>query len=161
MEERLMDALDAGNGKGGDIRGMGSAGILVVRPVPPDSTSIGRRVDLRVDHHTVDPFKELRRIMNMGLAGRHSTRSTQLAEQGRFAEALAEQKNAVEMNPINAQSHYVLAQRYAQAGEYLNALQTLQEAIKRQQNLKTDASNNTVFAKMRDMIEFRRLVGLN
>ena len=37
MAERLMDALDAGQSKGGDTRGMQSAGILVVRPLQPKS----------------------------------------------------------------------------------------------------------------------------
>jgi uncharacterized Ntn-hydrolase superfamily protein len=160
MEERLMDALDGGNSKGGDIRGMGSAGILVVRPVTPgpEQTSIGRRVDLRVDHHE-NPFKELRRIMNMGMAGRLTQLSTQLAQQGKFAEALAEQKKSVEMNPANAQAHYALAQRYAQAGEYLNALLSLQEAIRMQPNLKSEAAKNTAFDKMKEMVEFKRAVG--
>ena len=44
MAERLMDALDAGQSKGGDTRGMQSAGILVVRPLQPNS-----RVDRRTD----------------------------------------------------------------------------------------------------------------
>ena len=38
MADRLMDALDAGQSKGGDTRGMQSAGILVVRPLPPNSS---------------------------------------------------------------------------------------------------------------------------
>src|SRR5262249_53464934 len=50
MAERLMDALDAGQSKGGDTRGMQSAGILVVRPIPPGSEStVERIVDIRVD----------------------------------------------------------------------------------------------------------------
>ena len=62
MAERLMDALDAGQAKGGDTRGMQSAGILVVRPLPPNSEStVERIVDIRVDDHE-DPFKELRRL---------------------------------------------------------------------------------------------------
>ena len=42
MAERLMDALDAGQAKGGDTRGMQSAGILVVRPLPPELGVDGR-----------------------------------------------------------------------------------------------------------------------
>lgn len=61
MAERLMDALDAGQSAGGDSRGMQSAGILVVRPIPPGSNAVVERiVDIRVDD-AVDPFKELRR----------------------------------------------------------------------------------------------------
>ena len=64
MAERLMDALDAGQAKGGDTRGMQSAGILVVRPLPPNSeTTVERIVDIRVDDHE-EPFKELRRLLD-------------------------------------------------------------------------------------------------
>ena len=53
MAERLMDALDAGQSKGGDTRGMQSAGILVVKPLPPNSEStVERIVDIRVDDAT-------------------------------------------------------------------------------------------------------------
>src|SRR4029077_19261498 len=70
MAERLMAALDAGQSKGGDIRGMQSAGILVVRPIPPGSEStVERIVDLRVDD-APNPFVELRRLLKIALASR-------------------------------------------------------------------------------------------
>ena len=56
MAERLMDALDAGQSKGGDTRGMQSAGLLVVRPLDPKSDStVERVVDVRVDD-SPEPF---------------------------------------------------------------------------------------------------------
>jgi uncharacterized Ntn-hydrolase superfamily protein len=67
MAERLMDALDAGQSKGGDTRGMQSAGILVVRPLPPNSEStVERIVDIRVDD-APNPFVELRRLLGITL----------------------------------------------------------------------------------------------
>lgn len=67
MAERFMDALDAGQAKGGDVRGMQSAGILVVRPLPPNSEStVERIVDIRVDD-APNPFVELRRLLNITL----------------------------------------------------------------------------------------------
>ena len=67
MAERLMDALDAGQSKGGDTRGMQSAGILVVRPLPPNSEStVERIVDIRVDD-APNPFVELRRLLGIAL----------------------------------------------------------------------------------------------
>src|SRR5262249_36498195 len=65
MADRLMAALDAGQTKGGDMRGMQSAGILVVRPIPPNSEStVERIVDIRVDDAT-NPFRELRRLLDI------------------------------------------------------------------------------------------------
>jgi uncharacterized Ntn-hydrolase superfamily protein len=70
MAENLMDALDAGQSKGGDTRGMQSAGILVVKPLPPNSDStIERIVDIRVDD-AANPFVELRRLLGIALRPR-------------------------------------------------------------------------------------------
>jgi len=68
MADRLMDALDAGQSKGGDTRGMQSGGILVVRPLPPNSDStVERIVDIRVDD-APNPFTELRRLLGLAQA---------------------------------------------------------------------------------------------
>ncbi len=88
MAERFMAALDAGQSKGGDRRGMQSGGILVVKPIPAGSNStVERIVDIRVDD-AVDPFKELHRLLNLTMAGSHSQLSAQLAKSGKFAERL-------------------------------------------------------------------------
>ena len=160
MAERLMDALDAGQSKGGDTRGMQSAGILVVRPLPANSEStVERIVDIRVDDAT-DPFVELRRLLNitLGVPARLTERSAQLAQGGRFVEAIAEQGKAIEITPNNERLHYALAQRYAQAGEYLNALKPLENAIRKQPRLKKEAATDPLFARMRELVEFKRLV---
>jgi len=54
IADRLMAALEAGQAKGGDTRGMQSAGILVVRPLSASDPATNRSfvervVDLRVD----------------------------------------------------------------------------------------------------------------
>jgi len=157
MSERLMNALDAGQSKGGDIRGMQSAGILVVRPIADPNSGTDRYMDIRVDD-SANPFKELRRVLNVRLSGNHTTKSNDLAKQGKFPEALAEAKKALEMNPANEQIHYVLSQRYVQAGEYLNALQELREAIQMQPRLKMDVVEEPVFDKLKDFVEFKRLI---
>jgi uncharacterized Ntn-hydrolase superfamily protein len=157
MADRLMAALDAGQSKGGDRRGMQSAGILVVRPVKDPNNEVERIVDLRVDD-AENPFKELHRLLDLRAANTHTQRSTQLAQQNKFAEALAEQKMAAEKNPRSEQVRYALAQRYAQAGEYLNALASLEEAIRMQPRLKQTAAAEPAFAKLKEFVEFQRLV---
>ena len=158
MAERFMAALEAGQSKGGDRRGMQSAGILVVRPIPPGSDStVERIVDIRVDD-AVDPFRELRRLLNLTTSGAHAQQSAQLAKEGKFAEALAEQQKAVEMNPRNEGTHYALAVRFTQSHEYVNAIVELREALAIQKNLRQQASGDATFAPLRDFVEFRRLV---
>jgi uncharacterized Ntn-hydrolase superfamily protein len=90
MAERLMDALEAGQAAGGDTRGMQSAGLLVVRPVPPGSNVVVERiVDLRVDD-AVDPFKELRRLLNisLGVPRKLTDQSSELAKAGKLDDAI-------------------------------------------------------------------------
>ena len=65
-------------------------------------------MDIRVDD-SPDPFKELRRLLNITLAGRHSRTSRRLAREGKFAEALEAQKKALSMNPSD-NVVYALAQ---------------------------------------------------
>jgi uncharacterized Ntn-hydrolase superfamily protein len=160
MGDRLMSALEAGQKMGGDTRGMQSGGILVVKPLAPGSTStVERIVDIRVDDAR-NPFVELRRLLNItqGAPGRHTTRAEELSKAGRHAEAIAEQKKALEIQPHHDRWLYALAQRYVQAGEYANALGPLGEAIAMHRNLKGQLANDAVFAPMKSFPEFQRLV---
>ncbi len=59
---RLMAALEAGDGAGGDKRGKQSAGILIVREKAGPNGFGDRYVDLRVDDHE-NPIPELTRIL--------------------------------------------------------------------------------------------------
>jgi uncharacterized Ntn-hydrolase superfamily protein len=157
LEDRLMAALDAGQSKGGDRRGMQSAGILVVRPVKDANMEVERVVDLRVDD-AENPFKELHRLLDVRASNAHNQKSAQFAQQGNFAEAIAEQKIAIAMNPRSDQYHYTLAQRYAQAGEYLNALMELEIAAKALKKYRPQAGADPLFVKMKDYPEFKRFV---
>jgi uncharacterized Ntn-hydrolase superfamily protein len=161
LAERLMDALDAGQAKGGDTRGMQSAGILVVRPLPPNSQStVERIVDIRVDDHE-DPFKELRRLLYMttGVVNRTLARSAELSKAGKHDEAIAEAKKALEINPRSEQTMYQLARRYAAAGQNRQAIEQLAAAIARQpKQWKFEAASDPAFETLRAMPEFQRLI---
>jgi uncharacterized Ntn-hydrolase superfamily protein len=66
LAERLLDALDAGEAAGGDLRGRQSAAILVVSG---EGEPWQRLVDLRVEDHE-DPLGELRRILRLNTSYR-------------------------------------------------------------------------------------------
>src|SRR5689334_7311368 len=161
MAERLMDALDAGQSKGGDTRGMQSAGILVVKPIPPGSDStVERIVDVRVDD-SAEPVKELRRLLNMtlGVPQRLLTSAAEMSKAGKHADAIAEAKKALLINPRNEQAMYALAKIYAASGDTKNALAQLSMAISRQpKQWKSEASNDPAFEKLRALPEFQRLI---
>jgi uncharacterized Ntn-hydrolase superfamily protein len=160
MAERLLAALEAGQSKGGDSRGMQAGGIIVVQPVKDLAASLqaDRVVDIRVDD-AEDPFKEMRRILNVRLSGDHVQKADQLAKEGNLGEAIAEDKIALQMNPKNEQINYKLAVFYARSGEYLNSVQFLTAALQKQKKLKMDIAEEAAFAKMKDMPEFKRLIG--
>jgi uncharacterized Ntn-hydrolase superfamily protein len=64
LASRLLSALDAGQGAGGDSRGKQSAALLVVREAGGYGGDNDRVVDLRVDDHA-EPIRELIRIRDL------------------------------------------------------------------------------------------------
>lgn len=162
LAERLMEALEAGQAHGGDTRGMQSAGLLVVRPLPPDSDStVERIVDIRVDDHE-NPFAELRRLLSMtlGAPNRLVQEAEKLAGAGEIAEAIEKLHEALAINPRSETVMYALAQRYAQAGDLTRALEWLGTAIQRQPAVwRPRASADPLFEPLRRSKRFRRLIG--
>ena len=162
MAERLMDALDAGQSKGGDTRGMQSAGILVVRPLPPNSEStVERIVDIRVDD-SAEPFKELRRLLNMtmGVPQRLLTSAAELSKAGKHAEAIAEAKKALEINPRSETGDvWRWRESTPPPATPQPALEQLSLAIARQpKQWKFEAATDPAFEKLRALPEFQRLI---
>jgi uncharacterized Ntn-hydrolase superfamily protein len=64
LATRLLEALDAGQGAGGDSRGKQSAALLVVREGGGYGGDNDRVIDLRVDDHP-EPIRELTRIRDL------------------------------------------------------------------------------------------------
>lgn len=64
LPDRLVAALHAGDGAGGDRRGRQSAALLVVRTSGGYGEGDDRWIDLRVDDHP-DPVPELRRLLGV------------------------------------------------------------------------------------------------
>ena len=60
LHERLLAALEAAEGEGGDVRGRQSAALIVV---PAEGEPWRRTVDLRVEDHPT-PLDELRRLLD-------------------------------------------------------------------------------------------------
>jgi len=161
MADRLMDALDAAQARGGDTRGMQSAGILVVRPLDPASQStVERIVDIRVDDGP-EPFIELRRLLQMtqGVPQRLLSSATELSKAGKHADAIAAVQKALDINPRAETAIYALARVYALSGDGRRAVEQLSRAIARQPKpWKFEAANDPAFAKLRASAEFQQLI---
>jgi uncharacterized Ntn-hydrolase superfamily protein len=95
LAERLLDALDAGEAAGGDVRGRQSAAILVV---PAEGEPWQRVVELRVEDDP-EPLVELRRLVALKAAYVVAAVGDELQGRGDHAGAAAKYIEAWEMAP--------------------------------------------------------------
>ena len=154
---RLMDALDAGEAAGGDARGKQAGGVLVVKPIGDSGRTTDRWVDVRVDDHA-EPFKELRRLVNMSVSRTHAREARTLAAEGRFDEAVRAQQEAIAIVPGEDQLIYGLARLYARAGDAAGAVATLEQAIEIDARWRELAASQADFDNIRDNADFQRLL---
>ena len=105
-----------------------------------------------------DPFKELRRLLDISMAGNHSRLSRQLAGEGKFPEAIQAQKDAIALKPDDDQYIYGLARLYARSGDAANAVEFLGQAIAKFPGWRDLAAGHTDFERIREDAEFRRLI---
>lgn len=64
LSERLLQALEAAEAAGGDVRGRQGAAILIANPTPEPAPWRGIALDIRLVDHP-DPVGELRRLVNL------------------------------------------------------------------------------------------------
>lgn len=64
LAERMLEALEAGESEGGDLRGQQSAAMIVVAGVRTGQPWLDRRIDIRVDDSS-QPLVELRRLLRL------------------------------------------------------------------------------------------------
>jgi uncharacterized Ntn-hydrolase superfamily protein len=119
LAERLMAALRAAEGEGGDMRGRQSAALVVV---PAEGEPWTRRFDLRVDDHR-DPVAELGRLLGLARAFEHAGKGLDMAERWSFPEALEELNHAAELAPDDDEIAFWRACLLAPNGQPLEARQ--------------------------------------
>jgi len=117
LPERLLAALDAAEGEGGDVRGRQSAAMLVLSGTPTGRVWEDRQIDLRVEDHP-DPNAELRRLLRY-------RRAYQAAAEG----GTAAHRRALEIAPEIVQLKVFTGLALADAGEWDEALALLRDAI--------------------------------
>jgi uncharacterized Ntn-hydrolase superfamily protein len=97
LGDRLLDALDAAEARGGDIRGRQSAAILVV---PAEGNPWDTTVTLRVEDHP-EPLGELRRLVALDQAYQLASVADELTGLGRHADAAEVFQRASALAPDN------------------------------------------------------------
>lgn len=103
---RLLQALEAAQAEGGDLRGKQSAAVLVVsarKEVGGDES--GRLVDLHVEDNA-EPLKELRRLYKLHQAYDHMNKGDLAIEEKNIDKALREYGRAEKMFPENLEMKF-------------------------------------------------------
>ena len=100
LADRLLAALDAAQAEGGDIRGMQSAALVVVRG-DPTLPPWDRVFDLRVEDSR-EPLRELRRLVQVARAYRLATQGDDHTAAGRIDSAMIAYAAAAALLPDSA-----------------------------------------------------------
>jgi uncharacterized Ntn-hydrolase superfamily protein len=158
LGDRLLAALDAGQSRGGDSRGMQSAALLIVREEGGYGGYNDRYCDLRVDD-AVNPFAEIRRLYNLWKPNALITEGYTACERQDFERAFALGREALAVDPSSGESQYHLACYHSKAGGTDEALRWLGEAVEKDAALGKRALTDSDFAPLRENARFRKLTG--
>jgi uncharacterized Ntn-hydrolase superfamily protein len=100
LAERMMEALEAAQKEGGDIRGKQSAAMIVVRAHPTGKPWEDKLVDLRVDD-SPEPLVELRRLLRINRAYDHMNAGDEAIAAGDLDLAAKEYETSAKLAPDN------------------------------------------------------------
>ncbi len=128
LGERLMAALEAGEGEGGDIRGKQSAALLVVSGDSAEPAWGGRVYDLRIEDHP-NPLLELRRLLTMNRAYNLMNDGDRYIAEGNIEKAVAAYGAAEAIVPDNHEMVFWHAVTLADAGRVEQALPLFTKAF--------------------------------
>jgi uncharacterized Ntn-hydrolase superfamily protein len=130
LSERLMIALEAAEGEGGDVRGRQSAAMVVVAA---EGEPWRRTVDLRVEDHA-DPLRELRRLLNLQRAYDLAGAADELLAAGRLEEAGGLYREASRLAPESDELLFWAGLALAQAGDLDAGVAAVKQAAEKQPN---------------------------
>lgn len=128
LPTRLLTALDAAEGEGGDARGRQSAALLVV---PAEGEPWRSAVSLRVEDHPA-PLVELRRLLALHEAYELAGAADALAGEARHAEAARLYEEASERAPGNCELRFWAGLGLAHGGDLEQGAARVREVIERE-----------------------------
>ena len=125
LPERLLSALKAAEGAGGDIRGRQSASLTVVSTTPRADIVEAMPLDVRVDDHP-DPLGELERLMRLHAAYRHIDEGDEASARGESEAAREHYTTARRLAPDRVELAFWEALANAGAGDIEGARRQLE-----------------------------------
>ena len=157
LAERLIDALEAGQARGGDRRGVQSASLMILKPLAIQGFG-DRELDLRVDEHR-NPFAELRRILNAVRSGEILSEANARIAAKDLKGALEKAMAAREKSPTNDNAWVTLANIHLRMGQRAEALLALGRAVELNPANKKQLLGNRNFEAIYNDPDFINLVG--
>jgi uncharacterized Ntn-hydrolase superfamily protein len=130
LADRLLAALHAAEGEGGDVRGRQSAALLVV---PAEGEAWRARIDLRVEDHD-RPLDELGRLLGLWRAYELAGAADELMAAERFEEAGALYRRAADLAPGSDELLFWAGLAIAHAGELDEGVAAVRRAAEVQPN---------------------------
>ena len=130
FSERLMAALDAAEGEGGDVRGRQSAAMVVV---PAEGEPWRRTIDLRVED-SPDPLRELRRLLTLQRAYDLAGAGDELLAAGRTDDAGELYQRAAEIAPGSDELLFWSGLARAQTGDLEGGVAAVRRAAEENPN---------------------------
>lgn len=128
LPERLMLALEAAEGEGGDARGKQSAAILVVSSDRSQPAWGGRIIDLRVEDHAT-PLVEIRRLLTMARAYNLMNKGDELMTVNEVEQAVEAYAGAEALVPDSHEMIFWHAATLAGAGRVDESLPLFEKAF--------------------------------
>ena len=121
LADRLMAALEAAQGEGGDIRGKQSAAIIVVKGKSSGAWWKDRIYDLRVEDNPA-PLIELKRLIRLNKAYNFMNKGDELLTENKVEEAMKSYTQAMDMYPDNTEMVFWPAVTLASTGKVEESL---------------------------------------
>ncbi len=128
LAARLVAALDAAEGQGGDIRGRQSAALLVVAARPSGRPWEDRIFDLRIED-SPDPLVELQRLLGVARAYRHMNAGDAFVTEGDIDSAVEEYRKAEALLPGESEPLFWHAVTLASVGRVDESLPLFGESF--------------------------------
>jgi uncharacterized Ntn-hydrolase superfamily protein len=125
LADRLLAALLAAEGEGGDVRGRQSAALVVAGA---EGEPWRRTVDLRVDDHAA-PLDELRRLLTLQRAYELAGAADELMAAGRAEEAGELYKRAAALAPDSDELLFWAGLAQVHAGDVQTGMAAVRQAI--------------------------------
>ncbi len=133
LVDRLMAALEAAQGEGGDIRGKQSAALIVVKGKPSGAWWKDRVYDLRVEDHE-NPLVELKRLIRLNKAYNFMNKGDELLTENKVEEAMMSYTRAMEMYPDNTEMIFWPAVTLASTGKVEESLPLFKKVFSMDRN---------------------------